>query len=559
MSWRTGVCVSCVAAFLLLLGSPAIAPAKALSPVTGKLSKPDYTVIAIAANGKARSAQAGRGKFKLRPPGAVVTLHLRAPDGSYAGPIVVGREMKGRRAILGVKAGAKLGRVDLRLGKGYAKVKDKLAGKWVDATREARAKNGVPIGAGKDGLVRSKNAKGGAPGDSDLDGIPDSLDIDDDGDLILDDYDRSTHRGASRSASQSDVVGLPFLDGSFLDITTALGGGITDSVNVNGGSSDEQIAAAEQSSGTFGALWTGIDPGSGELDCGTLVYCSAGGTGRFVEGPTSQRDTAPPFPECCDPDGDGLGSFTETNFGGGGGGVHHMSLFHGATADQIRAGDVLIERGTVHGATAQFASTVGFVYSTMPALASYSDGQGNSSSFSYPRMLCFLAGGVPGPTSTCPAPVRSGPNGDVVVTMTFWRPQRRRVEREPGGGKWMDVGNLAYGETVTSVGLGAPGGFCPQSSYTGVDPNLTLLPPTRSSANPPVLNGARFGDLAGDRPSNPANTFTFTLNLTDCLASKGLSMNAMQPVVANLTALSENDDGGPIFMATSTFNFILQP
>ena len=36
-----------------------------------------------------------------------MTLQLRAKDGSYAGPIVVGR--KGKRAIVGIKAGAKLG------------------------------------------------------------------------------------------------------------------------------------------------------------------------------------------------------------------------------------------------------------------------------------------------------------------------------------------------------------------------------------------------------------------------------------------------------------------
>ena len=38
-----------------------------------------------------------------------VTLHLRAPNGTYAGPIVVGRRKKGKRAIVGVKAGARLG------------------------------------------------------------------------------------------------------------------------------------------------------------------------------------------------------------------------------------------------------------------------------------------------------------------------------------------------------------------------------------------------------------------------------------------------------------------
>ena len=34
-----------------------------------------------------------------------------------------------------------------------------------------------------------------------------------------------------------------------------------------------------------------------------------------------------------------------------------------------------------------------------------------------------------------------------------------------------------------------------------------------------------FNDLAADQPANPANTFTYTLNLTQCLALRGLSFN----------------------------------
>ena len=40
-----------------------------------------------------------------------MTLQLRAPDGTYAGPIVAAEKEHGKRAIVGVKAGAKLGRI----------------------------------------------------------------------------------------------------------------------------------------------------------------------------------------------------------------------------------------------------------------------------------------------------------------------------------------------------------------------------------------------------------------------------------------------------------------
>jgi hypothetical protein len=171
-----------VSLLLAGLGLPSTAPAAKLKPITGKLSKRNYTVIALAANGLAKSDRAPRGKFKLRSPAEKVTLHLRSPNGAYAGPIVVGKRKKGKRALVGVRAGAKLGKV--KLGKGYAKLKKRLAKKWLDANRTATAKKGVPIGAGNFGRVRVKRLKG--PGaDVDLDGVPAPLDIDDDGDLIL--------------------------------------------------------------------------------------------------------------------------------------------------------------------------------------------------------------------------------------------------------------------------------------------------------------------------------------------------------------------------------------
>ena len=58
-----------------------LSPAKP-KPITGKLSRPGYTVLALAANGKATSVVATHGKFHLKPPAKVVTLQLRAADGT---------------------------------------------------------------------------------------------------------------------------------------------------------------------------------------------------------------------------------------------------------------------------------------------------------------------------------------------------------------------------------------------------------------------------------------------------------------------------------------------
>src|SRR2546422_8479770 len=91
---------------LFATGAPAAARLRAIS---GKLSRPGYTVMALAANGRATSVRAPRGAFRLQPPGGTVTLELRAPNGTYAGPVVTGRQ--GQYAFVGVRAGARLGLV----------------------------------------------------------------------------------------------------------------------------------------------------------------------------------------------------------------------------------------------------------------------------------------------------------------------------------------------------------------------------------------------------------------------------------------------------------------
>ena len=542
MSWGNRACVSCAAAFLVpVLGVTASATAK-LPPISGKLSKPGYTVIALAANGQARSVAATRGKFRLRSSAKTMTLQLRAPDGVYGGPIVVGTQKKGKQALLGVKAGAKLGKVELRAGKGYAKLKRELAKKWLDVKLAATAKKGAPIGAGNFGLVRVKKLKG--PGsDPDLDGIPNSLDIDDDGDLILDKYDSSTATPVSRVSlrSASPSASRP----PFFSLTTQLWMAGPEAVNVNAGSSDQQIAEAQPDKTTVGVLWGGVDPGSAQLNCGALIYCSAGGTGRYMPIGGIQFGDSPPFPACCDPDGNGFGSMIDTQPSQAASDFHGMNLWAGATADQLSAGDVLIERATVDGAPVELAQSMGFIFSTWPVLAAYDDGQGDSGTFSYPQANRLV-------------PVRAGPSGDVVVRLIFWRPQRRRIAGEPGEGEWMDVGHLDY--TATAVNFPGTPAPCPLSSYSNIDPNLNLTPQTPSNTIPSSAD-SYLEDLQGDQPSSPANTFSYTLNFTNCLASHGLSMSTTQATNFAFTAYAVPTLSPTPSLSTAAFglNFQLQP
>jgi hypothetical protein len=571
------VTASCSGAFLLALLAASDPASAAPKTISGKLSRPGYTVIALAATGQAGAVPSPGGSFSLRPPAQQVTLHLRAPSGTYAGPIMladrkrVEREVrraqrevkraKGRvrqaertrkglkqatrqlkkarrrlkeagrllrrtrnRATLGVRAGARLG--PIRVRRGYAKLSKPLRKRWVDGSRLARARREIPIGAGNFGRVHSRPVRGMVPGDLDLDGIPDALDIDDDGDLVLDNLDRPTAPRAAQAGG-----GFPFSSSLSLDLTNT--------ANADAGSSSAQIEAALPMSGGLGAaapVGTTM-----ELDCAGdptavpprpgLVYCSRGGTGRRG-GPMFGFKR---FPEDFDPDGDGFGTMTPPPGG---------DLLHGARSDQIRTGDLVIKHVTASagdesqcppppgGSTPSCTSdtaTLQYVFATVPALASYRDGADppDSATVSYP----VPAGGVGTRGNGFPvAPgckdvtVPCNPGADVFVTLAFWRPQRRPIPGEPGYSvpqtAWIDIGGLTYAGGVSQLsGQNPRHATCPQSAYS-IPAGETLGPP------PPGLAGVTDTRDPPDQPASPSSTLTVTLNLTQCQASLGIPWGA---------------------------------
>lgn len=120
----------------------------------------------------------------------------------------------------------------------------------------------------------------------------------------------------------------------------------------------------------------------------------------------------------------------------------------------------------------------------------------------------------------------------MLVTLTFWRPQRRPIPPETA--QWIDIGRLNY-----TAGPG-DGSSCQQSDFSETDPNLRPL--TKAD----VGNNNYFGvkDLAPDRPANPVNTFTYTLNLTRCLASGGTSFNPGETRTFSFPTISPNGGDG---------------
>jgi hypothetical protein len=499
-----------VASALLITAAPARAEPK---PITGKLAKGNFTVVAIADSGKARAVVAKGKRFKLVPPAKKVTLHLRGADGVYAGPVVIAR--KGQdRVIVGVKAGAKLG--ILKVLKGYAKPKRKLAKKFVDRSRTARAKKGVPVGAGAFGRVKSKAGSLSGPGrDHDADGIPGAFDIDDDGDLVLDNFERNP------SAKLFPAPGAPapvLRSPSEFHVFSNLKLDLERSLNANAAAvTDAQIDQALESTQTLA-----VQVASGEeveLDCGGLGYCSAGGTGRSLEG-------ARPFPDDFDSDSDGFGLLSVGPTG-------DFQLLTGAKGSEIGTGDAYVERIRNGSRESELPGVLNYAFSTTPALVSWSAGAA-SGTISYPA-----SPGAPGSTGS---PIVVGGTGDAIVTLTFWRPQRRPIAGEAS--EWVDIGLLKYSADVPngpSGGGGAPGpgpGGCPSSTYTTADPNLSV-----------TADG--LVDSAADQPANPANTLTFSVNLTRCLAAAGQAWTTGQRLQVDIQARSEFGDN-----AAQKINFV---
>jgi hypothetical protein len=290
--------------------------------------------------------------------------------------------------------------------------------------------------------------------------------------------------------------------------------GLTGSPIVNANASgldDEQIQSGLRALGLLQI--GGIPAASAELDCGGdpsatpprpgLSYCWAGGTGRLMRG---QADANPqPFPGApfgpFDPDGDGFGALGPVPFAQGAG----VMLQTRAGADEIRGGDLLLARATIGGQEAEFTGSLATVFATVPAIAYYVDELGTRHDVSYPV--------APGTDF----PVVDGPDAgsDVSVTLTFWRPQRRALPQEAGN--WIDIGGLMHFAQLRGA---APEGPCPESSYSAVEPELVPSPGFSGA-----LAHFLLIDSVGDQAANSGNTFSYTLNLSQCRAFYGHSFD----------------------------------
>lgn len=330
-------------------------------------------------------------------------------------------------------------------------------------------------------------------GDLDGDGLADEFDVDDDGDSVLDPYD-------------SDSV--PTENG--FSIFTNLKVGIEKTINRNAVPSltDDQINQIIANTQSM-AIEVQTENSSGktaELNCGSLTYCSTGGTGAPSSNPGQS------FPEDFDTDADGFGTMTK-------GGTGDFQMITGATGDEIGSGDTLIQTitdDTTSEVEETYITSLAFAFTSTPAIQSMILNDGDASETTYTPSYPIPNGGTG--TIQDPFLVQADIGGDVNLTITAYRPQRNGITGA-GEAEIMEVGNslividIPNGPSSGGGATSGPGG-CPITSYSETDTDLSI-------------SGDTFVDAQGDfdgatETDGDANkTVTFTVNITDCLAKNG--------------------------------------
>lgn len=468
-------------------------------PISGEFQRrlpSGSTLLAVGSNGRAATAVVTGKKFRVAPPTASARLYV-LNDNKIAAQIVLSRckKKRGTQAIntkscnsqevfTSFKAGKKLGAV-AKIGSAYVLRSASLGN--VIPSDKASSTRFVPIGVATLGLGGVATTQGAfsalaeSGSDADKDGLVDALDIDDNGNGIIDNYDPS-----SPAPSSSDSFRV--FSNLKLDLAQSL------NLHATGALTSAAIDAALQSVQTLAIQVAGNTSETTELDCGSLSYCSAGGTGQ---------SNNQPFPGSAggafDSDSDGLGTITRGSTG-------DFQLQTKATSSAIGAGDTMIQRVTAtDGSARQIPGVLNFVFNSTPALKTISVNGDPEQTINYattPRL---------GSRQNC---IQAPASGDVTLAITGWRPQRPGVAAA-GEGQFVDIGKslitIDIPNAPVPVGSSSPGasgpGNCVSTAYSvPSDANLTV-----------TTNGLQ--DAKADTEAVSSNTYSFTVNISSCLNS----------------------------------------
>lgn len=487
----------------IFLATMALTAAPALAATVSGVVKSGkgYQVLLVQANGTTRTAKITKstGVFSLSGVRlSNASLQLVKADGSFYGPIVL--KAAASKAFTFIKGTANLRVGTATLRGGYALLEVSPTGRYQTlAAYTAKAVGGRPLGARRLGRVTTAEPGGlnGPGADLDLDGVVNAFDIDDNGNLILDNVDR-TGRGSTRprAGSSGAAAGtvahrIAHYDEFRMFSNFKLTGATSINVNIRA-IADVNGLIAQFLPPTV-TLATQVIGGTAELDGLGNSYI----LDHTVGGATYPLMNFAPATHT----GNLLDLVT--------GPSNDAQILPGALPSQIGAGDCFVE--TVADGTS-YPGTLNFVFNTAPALKSYQFDTDPT-----PTEVVYDANGVSPQGMTPQAQARLPvPTGATKVTLTFWRPQRHATAGEMGNAEgWVDIGGLEYcvdipNAPVTIYGTGGSSTHDAGGSYSDASANGTPIATTPADR--------RVLDSATDAPSSPANTITFTVDLTTCFS-----------------------------------------
>lgn len=492
-----------VAALSLALGA---LPAMGTTRITGTLKGgKGFTVVGVPVNGVGPSVRIGAsGRFVLVFRGAMgrnATLQIIRPQGRYFGPAVLARSGTTAYTRLSGRSGS-IGTLVRRAG--YASPQAPVRATLVQRAKGARAtRAGKPVGAGRLGYGGAATIKATrtlpvarqAPpqseplgADPDTDGLPNAIDVDANGNGILDTVDPAAPPIQNRLAWTS------------LSLRTAY----PDSLNANAaGVADAQIDALLTANlvARFTLNPINVQPAlvtSGvDVDCGQLVWCRPG-TGTSVIFASPDPNQVPPAGtpwSAYDTDGSGLPNLNPPTAPGttGPGSGWEIAVKPSVGRAAMSPADSMNFQARTANGTVTYASTLGPYFITVPAIKTI-----GTTTLEYPGTAASV-----GASDTNPVVLPDG-----TVTISFWRPQRAAIPgAEPPG--LIDMGGLNY--VIHPPGITGSGG-CTNDEVrrdsaglsTGTDGYYQF-----------------FTDTSVDGPPN-GSTITVTVDLAACLRRLGV-------------------------------------
>ena len=482
--------------------------------VTGQAPQ-GYTVLMVAKSGSSTAVKGGKFKIKVSKTDAKgATLHLVTSSGVYGGPIVLKADTKkktGNTQLSGVSGD--IGKIAMKTGYSIAAAKKTTA--IATTAKIPVSTKGAPAGSGRMGLPSStsgagvkifgvwKSGDGDAPKgeDTDKDGLPNTLDLDDDNDSKIDLVDDANPSKAITTGS------LLFLD-------------ISKTINFHAGMDETkmqtEIDAVFMSNNNF---WIGLNLNTGtetapdgvHISCAAEVrWCASTSPatlfGTGTNGPAEKwADKRSDGFSLAVPKGEGPNCDTSGSPMMGGGMCSGPSTkFNRQIIPQLPSADVkpgsLFTMNFTKGGliTKSVAGSLSPYFASVPALKEVTAG-GQVKNIDYSKKSVSGNAAANG-TRDNPIVV---PANNKVITLTFWRPQRSGVI-EAGESRFVDMGGLRYG---FYVGVNR---VCDSGAMTPVSSTLTSSPGAGDFAHTPLVDSAK------DSAPNAANTLSFTVDLSKC-------------------------------------------